>query len=214
MIALEKGIVWGADVVMKQEPVVEREGYNISHPGYRLVRGGRTMTAIRRDTHLESSDVEVGGKGDVQVFDIKYPSEREMRLVNVYDQLRQVDRVRSQGRPAQTAKWKVIMGWNKILLGGDWNADSDRWDPECPPKQDDIFVMNLMDTFDLTDVTDREATHMSERNGEMLRSLIDFFITKAGMAVNLDISTDLATSSDHAIVCAHLRWDKGERVQV
>jgi len=50
---LEQGIVWGADVVMMQEPYVEREGNNISHPGYRLVRGGRTMTAIRRDTHLE-----------------------------------------------------------------------------------------------------------------------------------------------------------------
>jgi len=46
MIALEKGIVWGADVGMMQEWVVEKEGYNISHPGYRLVRGGRMMTAI------------------------------------------------------------------------------------------------------------------------------------------------------------------------
>jgi len=46
MIALEQRIVWGADIVMMQEPVVEREGFNISHPGYRLIRGGRTMTAI------------------------------------------------------------------------------------------------------------------------------------------------------------------------
>jgi len=53
MMVLEKGIVWGVDVVMMQEQYVEREGYNISHPGYRLVRGGQTMTAIRRDTHLE-----------------------------------------------------------------------------------------------------------------------------------------------------------------
>jgi len=39
MIALEKGIVWRADIVMLQEPVFEKKGYNISHPGYRLVRG-------------------------------------------------------------------------------------------------------------------------------------------------------------------------------
>jgi len=204
MIALEKGIVWGADVVMMQEPVVEKEGYNISHPGYRLVRGGRTMTAIRRDTHLEFSEVDMGGDGDVQVFDIKYSTGREMRLVNVYDQLRQVEGVRSQGRPAQTARWREIMGRNKILLGGDWNAHSDRWDPECPPKRDEVFLTNLMDEYELTDVTDGEATHTSMRNGEISRSLIDFFITKAGMADNLEISTDLATTSDHAIVCAHL----------
>ena len=137
-----------------------------------------------------------------------------MRLVNVYDQLRQVEGVRSHGRPARTARWSEIMGWDKILLGGDWNAHSDRWDPECPPKRDEVFLTNLMDEYDLTDVTDGEATHTSMRNGEISRSLIDFFITKAGMADNLEISTDLATTSDHAIVCAHLRWDEGEGAKV
>jgi len=67
------------------------------------------MTAIRRDTHLEFAEVDKGGDGDVQVFDIKYPLGRKMRLVNVYDQLRQVERVRSQGRPAQTARWREII---------------------------------------------------------------------------------------------------------
>jgi hypothetical protein len=214
MMVLEKGIGWGADVVMMQEQVVEKEGYNISHPGYRLVRGGRTMTAIRRHTHLEFSEVDMGGDGDVQVFNIKYFSGREMRLVNVYDQLRQVEGVRSQGRPAQTARWNEIMGRNKILLGGDWNAHSDRWDPDCPPKRDEAFLTNLMDEYELTDVTDGEATHTSMRNSEISRSLTNFFITKAEMADNLEIATDLATTSDHAIVCAHLRWDEGEGVKV
>jgi len=106
------------------------------------------------------------------------------------------------------------MGRNKILLGGDWNAHSDRWDPECPPKRDDVFLTSLMDEYELTDVTDGEATHTSIRNGEISRSLIDFFIMKASMADNLEIATDLATTLDHAIVCAHLRWDKGEGVKV
>jgi hypothetical protein len=122
--------------------------------------------------------------------------------------------VRSQGRPAQTARWGEIMRQNKILLGGDWNAHSDRWDPVCPPKRDEVFLTNLMDEYDLTDVTNGEATHTSMRNGKISRSLIDFFITKAGMADNLEIATDLATTSDHAIVCAHLRWDEGEGVKV
>ena len=85
MMALEYGIVWGADVVMMQEPCVEREGYNISHPGYSLVRGGQTMTAIRRDTHLEFSEVDTGGDGNVKVFDLKYMSGSEMRFLNVYE---------------------------------------------------------------------------------------------------------------------------------
>jgi hypothetical protein len=106
------------------------------------------------------------------------------------------------------------MGWNNILLGGYWNAHSDRWNPECPPKRDEVFLRNLMDEYDLTDVTDGEATHTSTRNGEISRLLIDFFITKAGMADSLEIATDLATTSDHAILCTHLRWDKREGVKV
>jgi hypothetical protein len=166
---------------MLQELVVEREGYNISHLGYRLVRGGRTMTAIGRDTHLEFTEGEMQGKGDVLVFDIRYLAGRKMRLVNVYDQLRQRGGVRSQGRPAQTARWRGILGQEKILVGGDWNAHSDRWDPKCPPKRDTTFLENLMDEFDMIDVTDREATHVSEREGELSRSLIDFFKTKTTM---------------------------------
>jgi len=34
------------------------------------------------------------------------------------------------------------------------------------------------------------------------------------MADRLKTSTDLATTSDHAIVCAQLRWDKGEGAKV
>ena len=44
------------------------------------------MTATRKDTHLEFSDVDKGGEGDEQMFDVKYPSGRKMRLLNVYDQ--------------------------------------------------------------------------------------------------------------------------------
>ena len=83
------------------------------------------MTTIRRDTHLEYSEVDKGGDGDVQVFDIRYPMGRTMRLVNVYDQLRQEGGVRSRGRSAQTARLIEIMEQENILLGGDWNAHSD-----------------------------------------------------------------------------------------
>jgi len=55
---------------------------------------------------------------------------------------------------------------------------------------------------------------MNTRNGETLGSLIDFFIPKASVADRLETSTDLATTSDHAIVCAQTRWDEGEGAKV
>jgi len=76
----------------------------------------------------------MGGEGDVQVFDIVYPAGRKMRLVNVYNPWWQVVRERSQERPAQTARWREIRGQEKILMGGDWNARSNRWDLQYAPK--------------------------------------------------------------------------------
>jgi len=172
------------------------------------------MTVIRRDTLLEFSEVDLGGDGDVQLLDIIYLSGGKMRLVNVYDQLRQEGGVRSQGRPAQTARWREIMEQEIILLGGDWNAHSDRWDPQCPPKREANILENLMDEYDVIDVTDGEETHTSMRNGVTSGWLNDFFITKASMADRLETSTDLATTSDHAIVCAQLRWDDRGGVKV
>ena len=94
------------------------------------------------------------------------------------------------------------MGQEKILVGGDWNAHSDRWDPQCPAEKDATFLENLLDEYGMIDVTDGEGTRFGNRNGETSGSLIDFFIMKASMADRLEIATDSATTSDHAIVCA------------
>jgi hypothetical protein len=57
-------------------------------------------------------------------------------------------------------------------------------------------------------------THRYTRNGETSGSLIHFFMTKAGLADRLETATDVATTSDHGIVCAHSRWDEGEAAKV
>jgi len=90
------------------------------------------------------------------------------------------------------------------LVGGDWNAHSDRWDLQCPPKRDEGFLENVMDEYDLMDVTDGEATHTNRRNSETSELLIDFFIMKTSMLDMLEISTELTTTSDHTIACALL----------
>jgi len=45
-----------------------------------------------------------------------------MRFVNVYDQQRQVESVRCQGRPSEPARWREIMEQEKILLEVEWNS--------------------------------------------------------------------------------------------
>jgi hypothetical protein len=101
-----------------------------------------------------------------------------------------------------------------ILLGRDWNAHSDRWDPQCPPSGDGVLIMNFMDEYNFIEVTDGEVTHVYNRNGDVSTTLIDFLIPKAEIPGGLEISTDLTTTLDHPLVHAHSRWDEGEVVKV
>jgi len=137
-----------------------------------------------------------------------------MRLVNVYHQLRQQEGVSSQGSPAQETRWKEIIGLEKIILGGDLNAHSDRWDPPCQPKRGSTFWKNHMDEYDLVDVIDGEPTHMTNRKGETWESRIDLFRTKASMAARLETATDSVSTSDHAIECAQLGLKEWEGAKV
>ena len=86
--------------------------------------------------------------------------------------------MRSQRRLAQTAKWEHIIGLNKILDGGDWNAHSDRWDPRCRPRRDYDFVETVMDEQVLINDTDQEPTDTCMRNSEIMESRIDCFVIK------------------------------------
>jgi hypothetical protein len=43
---------------------------------------------------------------------------------------------------------------------------------------------------------------------------IDFFMTKASIAEQLETSTELTTTSDHVLLLTHLRCGEGERVKV
>jgi len=65
----------------------------------------------------------------------------------------------------QTEKLREIMWQEMILLGGDWNTQSNGWNPQCPPRQDAEFSEDSMDKYKLVDVTDGVAAHSNTRNG-------------------------------------------------
>jgi len=71
-----------------------------------------------------------------------------------------------------------------------------------------------MDVYNFTDVADGQAIQTNARHGEVSRSLIDLIKIKPQMADISEISTDDATTSDHGMVCAHIRWDEGEGAKV
>jgi hypothetical protein len=89
-LALEKGVERGADLVVMQEPYQgkgKEEEYQISHPAFRLIRGNRTMTAVRVDTTVVVDELgDSGGRWDIQAFDVTNKTGVKVRNVNVYDQ--------------------------------------------------------------------------------------------------------------------------------
>jgi menaquinone-dependent protoporphyrinogen IX oxidase len=66
-------------------------------------------------------DLEKGVGGDIQVLDMQWHGQCQVRVVNVYDALRQSDKT----RPARYADWAHIINANTILVG-DFNAHSPR----------------------------------------------------------------------------------------
>jgi len=105
------------------------------------------------------------------------------------------------------------MEWDRILLGGDWNAHGDRWEPQCPQKIDTSLLETLMDEYELVDHMDRELTHTNMADGETAESLINFFITKATLTNRLEIPIAFETTSDQAIVFTLLKWDHKKGVK-
>ena len=98
--ALESGIKEGADMILLQEKP-KFEGY--SHPGYKFIRGGRAMVAIRVDCKIkyEIRRDLVGGAGDDVVIIDYVTSKGRIRVVNVYDQRKFVAGKQTNLRPAR-----------------------------------------------------------------------------------------------------------------
>jgi hypothetical protein len=111
VLGSEKGIESGADLIVLQE-AYEGSGcvYQMSHPGYILIREERTMLAVGVDTSIQMDDLgESRGKGDVQVFEVTDKIGVEVTVLNVYNQTCQSDNERTSTRPAIGAWWEELL---------------------------------------------------------------------------------------------------------
>ena len=192
--ALESGLEVKADLVLFQEQPAF-EGY--SHPGYKFIRGGRAMMAIRVDCKLRYEvRQELMGEpgGDVVVVDL-FTEKGRIKIVNVYDQRKFVAGRQTNQRPARDIEWeRVVQG--KVILAGDFNAHSPRWN-KTGIKRDQGFLEKLMDDHDLEYIGNGEPTR-----GE---STIDLVLASSGplaAAIDYQIREEVwhATGADHAMI--------------
>jgi hypothetical protein len=131
------------------------------------------------------------------VLDVHRRSQRQVRLVNVYDVLQQSDMIRL----ACEVDWSRIITTNTIFAG-DFNTHSPRWNPQCSMSSSHLFLEGLIDEHDLLYVGDGKATHW--QTGQLRHSVIDMVFSTMELEPHVTASRlddpAHATSSDHAAI--------------
>jgi ribonuclease HI len=203
--ALETGLRLKTDIVLVQEPPVERR---YRHPGYQFFwpeTNGRTLTARRIDSpwSLElNTRATREAKGDVQVLQARHnKSKTVIKIVNVYSQaVFMPDKGQSKERPAHNAAWEDIVT-DQTIICGDFNAHSPIWNPYCRVSRDATFLEELIEAFGLRIWNDGAATYHTTRSDQ--HSIIDLTMTTPDLNVGkwrVVVEDEHTTGSDHELI--------------
>ncbi|KAI5786092.1 Endonuclease/exonuclease/phosphatase [Pyronema domesticum] len=174
MAIMETGVRRKVDVILIQEPPMS-ETYR--HPEYEYLRMGVGMMMARRvdsEWRFSMEDRLVqGAEGDVQVLSIGKRGYigTEVCIVNVYNQKRTPE---DNERPARIADWDAILADAEVILVGDFNAHSSRWNPHCPNRREGHeFLEHLIDEYSLAVRNDGLATRRPDGDREARPIIID-----------------------------------------
>ena len=110
-----------------QEPTRDRGGVGISHSAYEMRKRERAWTAIQKGSGLvvdERMDLSKGANNDVTVTNLRRRGEKLTRIVNIHDQ----EDMQSGGRLAQRLSLQGVIRQGGMVLAGDFNTHSSRWD--------------------------------------------------------------------------------------
>jgi hypothetical protein len=117
-----------------------------------------------------------GMEGNVQVLSIGKRGYvgREVRIVNVYDQNRTPD---DHERPARHADWDAILADAEVILAGDFNAHSPRWNPYYPNRREcHEFLEHPVDEYSLVVNNDGSVTRCLDGDREARPNIIDLML--------------------------------------
>ena len=205
----ESGVKLGADLILIQEAKRGRDG-TVSHPGYRFIgeETQRTRAVVRVGSAVEVEDVStVAGhqaEGDVQVLDVTMADGEKIRIVNVYDQARS-NKKKDYIRPCQLADWTAIKLVEKLIIAGDINAHSQRWNPRCKTKRNHIFWEEMLEDMEIWN--SEEPTRLPDDPTSELISIIDITASRGDISIEWAIAgEEHETGSDHQLIV----WEVAE----
>ena len=130
----------------------------------------------------------------VQVVEVVPQGKDAIIIANVYDQGVGSEAV----RPAQQAAWSKITRHRRVIIAGDMNAHSKRWNPRATRPRNHTFGERLIEEENLFVWNTEEATRIAP--GAMNHSIIDLTLSSPNMELNWCLLGEEATGSDHELI--------------
>jgi len=212
MAVLETGVEQKADVVCLQEAPREIAGRGISHSAYVIRKRKRVWTAVCKGCGLTMNtrtDLSKNIGDDVIVLDIKGTGEKIISIVNIYDQ-----RARETGkRPARRLdRQKIIRrgGGGGMVLAGDFNANSQRWDRSCTERREVADWEEIIDERGLVIGNYDRPTHYLSRNATEGTSIMELTLANRSFGKWMILNGNHAMGSDHDIIEWEVHMEKEE----
>jgi len=130
----------------------------------------------------------------VQVVEVVPRGKDAIIIANVYDQGVGSEAV----RPAQQAAWSKITRHRRVIIAGDMNAHSKRWNPRATRPRNHTFGERLIEEENLFVWNTEEATRIAP--GAMNHSIIDLTLSSPNMELNWCLLGEVATGSYHELI--------------
>jgi len=131
----------------------------------------------------------------------------KIRIVNVYDQAPSSKR-KDYTWPCQLADWTAIKSVEKVIIAGDINAHSPRWNPRCKMKRNHIFWEEIKKDMEIWN--SEEPTRLPDNQTSDLISIIDITASREDMSIEWAMAgEEHETESDHQLII----WEVAETEQ-
>jgi len=189
------------DLVIIQEPTTGK-GSTARHDGFRWIKGeqetqAKCWTAINKAMGCKVT--ELRGPANkcancIQVLEVTREGREMVVMVNVYDQRPQ----EGQKRLVQQADWEAIMAGGRVVVAGDMNAHSQKWNPKATRPRNATFWEDLIEKHELVLWNSEEGTRAGP--GANGTSIIDLTVLTPAVTLNWSLLEGEATGPDHEVI--------------
>jgi len=171
------------------------------HLGCEIIKQKRVWMAVHKGSgHAtdDQTDLSRAAHDDVMVTHVKRRGEKMTRIINVYDQTD----VQTAERQVSKRNWPRAIGQRgSIMIVGDMNVHSRRWDPSYREQCNGMFREEIIDGNELDIGNDDDRpTHHWARNGQEGKSTIDVTLaTRPSMRWTI-LDKIHSTASDYQVI--------------